>query len=106
MVAVVEPAEDQEFEGKAEGERGRQREGERAPEPARQGSEHGGEIGADHVLHAMSEIDEIHHAEGQRQARGDQEKQDAELQAVQGLDGQEREGHEAPRRYFIAHSGA
>ena len=105
MVAVVEPAEDQEFERKAEGERGRQREGERAPEPARQRREHGREIGADHVLHAVSEIDEIHHAEGQRQARSDQEKQDAELQAVQGLDGQEREAWRR-RRYFITHSEA
>jgi hypothetical protein len=34
-------------------------------------------------LHAVSEIDEIHHAEGQRQTRGDQKKQDAELQAVE-----------------------
>ena len=106
MVAVVEPAEHQEFERKAEGERGRQRERERAPEPAGQRREHGREIGADHVLHAVSQIDEIHHAEGQRQTRGDQEKQDAELQAVQGLDGQEREGHGPRRRYFIMHSGA
>ena len=96
MVAAVQPAEDQELDRKAEGERGRQREGERAPEPPGQRSEHGREIGADHVLHAVSEIDEIHHAEGQRQTSGDQKKQDAELQAVQGLDGQDREGHGRP----------
>jgi hypothetical protein len=54
----------------------------------------------------VSEIDEIHHTEGQRQTGGDQEKQDAELHTVQGLDGQEREGHRRPRRYFITHSEA
>ena len=54
----------------------------------------------------MSKIDEIHYAERQRQTRGDQEKQDAKLQAVQGLDGQEREGHGPRRLYFIMHSGA
>ena len=108
MVPVVEPSEDEDFERKTEGERGRKGERERAPESARQGSEHGREIGADHILHAMSEIDEVHHPEGQRQPRGDEEKQDSELQAVQGLDGQERERHGArpARRYFILHSEA
>ena len=38
----------------------------------------------------MREIDEIHHAEHQRQPGRDQEQQDAELQAVQDLDQQER----------------
>ena len=56
----------------------------------------------------MGEIDEVHHPEGQRQPRSYEEKQDSELQAVQGLYGQERERHGArpARRYFILHSEA
>ena len=35
----------------------------------------------------MSEIDEVHHPEGQRQTRGDEEEQNSELQPIEGLDG-------------------
>jgi hypothetical protein len=37
----------------------------------------------------VSEIDEIHHAEDQREARRDQKQENAELQSVQDLDEEE-----------------
>ena len=45
-------------------------------------TEHRREISADHVLHAMRQVDEVHHPEHQRQSSRDQEQQDSELQAV------------------------
>ena len=41
----------------------------------------------------MGEVDEVHHAEHQRQAGRDQEQQDAELQPVEGLDHEKGGGH-------------
>ena len=55
--------------------------------------EHHRQIGPEHVLDAMREIDEVHHAEHERQAGRDQEQQHAELQAVEGLDDEQGEGH-------------
>ena len=51
------------------------------------------EIGAEHVLDAVGEIDEIHHAEHQREAGRDQEQKDAELQPVEGLNHEKGGGH-------------
>ena len=97
MVAVVEMAEDQHFQQQAEGQRGRQRQ-QRAPSTKLpvMAVKAADQIGADHVLHAMGEIDEVHHAEHQRQPGGDQEQDEAELQAVQDLD--EERGSSVMRR--------
>ncbi|KAG1184585.1 hypothetical protein G6F35_015064 [Rhizopus arrhizus] len=57
-------------------------------------AEHGGrDEGAHHVERAVRQVDEIHDAEHQRQAGGQQEQQNAKLQAVQGLHQQQRRGH-------------
>src|SRR5882672_9111153 len=49
--------------------------------------EHGhADIGAQHVHRAVGEIRDAHQTEDQRKARGEQEKQAAEGEAVQGLD--------------------
>ena len=42
-------------------------------------------FGTDHVERAVREVDHVHHAEHQREPRGEQEQHQAELQAVQGL---------------------
>ena len=44
-----------------------------------------GEIGAQHVERAVRQVDEVHDAEDQRQPGGEQEQQQAELQAVEAL---------------------
>ena len=75
MVALVEMAEDQKLEQQAERQRRRQRQHQRGKKMPGQRIEVDGEIGAQHVLHAMREIDEVHHAEHQRQAGRDQEQQ-------------------------------
>ena len=94
MVAVVEMAEHREFEQQPEGERGAEREHQREEEVAGVAVEHHREIGAEHVLDAVREVDEVHHAEHEREPGRDQEQQHAELQAVQGLDDEEGGGHE------------
>ena len=48
------------------------------------------EIRPHHVERAVGEIDEIHDAEDERQPGGEQEQQQAELQAVQALFDQEQ----------------
>ena len=93
MVAVVEVAEDDDLEQQAEGERRRQCQREAGGEAPGPGDEGGGEIGADHVLHAVREVDEIHHPEHERQPGRDQEQDDPELQPVEGLDEEEGGGH-------------
>ena len=90
VVAVVEVAEDQKLEQQAEAERGEQRQHQRREEIADQAVEGHGEVGAEHVLDAVRQIDEVHHAEHQRQAGRDQEQQNAELDAVEDLDEEER----------------
>ncbi len=50
-----------------------------------QGGEGRREIGADHVERAVRQVHQIHDAEDQRQAGGQQEQQQPELQAVQAL---------------------
>ena len=99
MIAIVETAEDDNLEQKSEPQRGWQREGEPEPEASGPGHEHRGEIGADHILDAMREVDEIHHPEHERQARGDQEQQQPQLQAVQDLNDQKRARH---REYYFS----
>jgi hypothetical protein len=93
MVALIEMAEDQEFERQPDQQRGGQRQRQPQHEAAGQPDEGHGQIGAEHVLHAMRQVDEVHHAEDERQPGRDQEQQDAELQAVQDLDDEEAGGH-------------
>ena len=93
VVAVIEMPEHRELEQQPEGERGRQREDQREQEVAGQSVEHYREVGAQHVLDAVREVDEVHHAEHQRETRRDQEQQDAELKPVENLDDKEAGGH-------------
>ena len=93
VVAVIQVSEDQQFQHQPEDQRSRQRQREAGEEAAGHGSEGCDEIGADHVLDAMREIDEIHHAKHQRQAGGDQEQDQPELQAVKNLDEGKGESH-------------
>ncbi len=86
VVARIEVAEHQPFQRQAGQQRHRQRQQQRKPEAAGGRGEAGAQIGAQHVLHAMRQVDEVHHPEHQRQPRRHQEQQDAELQPVQRLD--------------------
>ena len=90
VVAIVEMAEHQKLKQQPESQRRQQRQRQRGEEIADDAVKRHRKIGAEHVLNAMREIDEIHHAEDQRQAGRDQKQQDAKLQAVQDLDEEER----------------
>ena len=83
-------AEDEEFEQQAERQGREQRQDERSQKVADDPVKRHGEVGPEHVLDAVGEIDEIHDAENQRQAGRDQEQKDAELQSVEDLDEEER----------------
>ena len=89
MVAVVEMAENREFQRQPENKRGHERQHQRGEKAAGQRVEHHGEIGAQHVLDAMRKVDEVHHAEHERQPGRDQKQQHAELKAVERLNDQE-----------------
>ena len=93
VVAVIELPEHHEFEQQPEGERGGEREHERRQKVAGEGVEGHREIGAQHVLDAVRQVDEVHHAEHQREAGRDQEQQDAELQPVEDLNDEKGSGH-------------
>ncbi len=84
---------DREFEHKPERERGGERQHERREKAAGERVEGDREIGAQHVLHAVRQIDEVHHPEHQREARCDQEQKNSELQPVEDLDGEKGGGH-------------
>ena len=56
-----------------------------------------GEVRAHHVKRAVSEVDEIHDAEHQRQAGGQQEQHHPELQPVERLFRDENEVHQQKR---------
>ena len=56
--------------------------------------EPGRQVGADHVERAVGEVDEVHDAEHQRQAGGQQEQHDPELEPVERLFGDEDEVHQ------------
>ena len=85
MIAAVEPAQRHHFHRHADQERGaerQQRAGDEAAGPGREGRR---EIGAQHVERAMREIHQVHDAEDEREAGGEQEQQQPELQTVQAL---------------------
>ena len=50
-----------------------------------QAGEPGREEGPDHVERAVGEVDHVHDAEHERQARGQQEQHQAELQSIERL---------------------
>ena len=93
MIAIVEMPKHREFEHQPERECGAEGEHQRQKEISGEAVEHHSEIGAEHVLHAVRQIDEIHDAKHQRRPGGDQEEKHAELQAVQSLDEKEAERH-------------
>ena len=93
VIAVVEVAENQKLQQQAEEERGGERQHQRKEEISHQSVEGYGEISAEHILHAVRQVDEVHHTEHQRQAGCNQEQKNAELQAVEDLDQKERGGH-------------
>jgi hypothetical protein len=94
MIAVVEMTEDREFQQKSENERGGERQDERGEKAAGERIEGDRKIGAKHILHAVREVDEIHHPEHQRQARRNQKQKYAELQTVEDLNYEEGTGHD------------
>jgi hypothetical protein len=94
MIAVVEMPEHREFQQKPEGERGGERQDERGEKAAGERIEGDREIGAQHVLHAVREVDEIHHPEHQRQACRNQKQKHAELQTVEDLNYEKGAGHD------------
>jgi hypothetical protein len=49
-------------------------------------------------LNAVGEIEEIHHAENEREPRRNQKQQDSELEAVENLDDEESSIHGADWR--------
>ena len=73
MVALIKVAENEELEQQSECERGKQRQHQRGQKIADKAVERHRQIGAQHVLDAVGEIDEVHHAEHQREAGRDQE---------------------------------
>jgi len=93
MVAPVEMAEDRELEGEAEDQGRRESEDDGEDEALRQSEGGHGEIGAEHILHAMRQVDEVHHAEDEGEAGRDQKEQDAELEPVQRLHREEADRH-------------
>ncbi len=92
VVAAIKLA-DRDQLGRHSGQEGRGQRQQRAErEASRERHEGGGEIGPQHVERAMRQIDEVHDAEDQRQAGGEQEQQQTELQAVQTLFEEEEHG--------------
>ena len=94
MVAAVEALQQCALE-REPGDGRRERRGEHGEqEGAGGGLRRGAGEGADHVERAVREVDEVHDAEDERQARRHQEQHHAELHAVQKLLGDERKGHD------------
>ena len=93
MVAIIKPSEHRKLEQETKGKRREKRKHHRQQEACGQSIERDREISAQHVLHPMREIDEIHHAEHKRKAGGDQKEQDSELQSVEDLNEDESTVH-------------
>jgi hypothetical protein len=97
-------AEHQEFEQKPKDQSRRECQQQGNEEIACKRIERDGEIGAQHVLDTVGEIDEIHHPEHERKPGRDQEEQDAELEPVQNLDDNEPRGHYISPAPFLTSS--
>ena len=85
MAALVQPPDGDDFEHHPDDERTRDRQNHRDDETSGHGGERRGEIGAEHVQRTMRQVDQIHDAEDQRQAGGQQKQQHAQLHAVEAL---------------------
>jgi hypothetical protein len=98
VIAPVQPTDQGDFEQPADqpGDDDRGRHGD--PERSARLRYGGRDIGADHVERTVREVHHVHDAEHQRQAGGNQEQHQPELQAVQQLFDEERRGHRAPLR--------
>src|SRR5262249_19330882 len=94
VIPAIKMTEHQKFKQKPARQRRCQRENKSGQKIASQGVEHDCEIGAKHVLDAVSEIDEIHHAKDKRQPRSDKEQENAQLQSIKQLDQEKRARHE------------
>ena len=93
VISAVEMSKHHEFEQEPAQQGGAKRQDERCEEASGDRVESNREIGAEHVLDAVGKVDEVHHAEHQREACRDQEQKDAELQPVEGLNHEEGGGH-------------
>ena len=93
MVAIIKPSEHRKLEQQAKGERREKREYHRQQEASGHEIERDREISAQHVLHAMREIDEVHHAEHKGKAGCDQKQQHSKLQSVEDLNEDESTAH-------------
>src|SRR5690242_9858594 len=99
MIAAIKRPQRDHLERDAENEGGderKQRAGKEAAGPSR---ERRREIRSHHVKRAVGEIDEIHDAEDERQARRKEEQQEPELQPVEELL-DEKHGRSKPGIYF------
>ena len=109
MVAVIQVSEDQHFQRQAENECRQQAKQQRCEEVAGQPEEQKSQVSADHVLHAMGQVDEAHDAEDQRQPGRDQKQQHAVLQTVEDLNEEQCERHLTAtqlKQCYILHSAA
>ena len=73
MAAMVKRPENEPFQHKAAYKNADECKHEACGEMSGEGDHDGCEIGADHILHAMRQIDEIHHTENESQARSHHE---------------------------------
>jgi hypothetical protein len=85
VIAIIEPADDEQLDNRPGG-RCRRKAG-HEPEPKRASGRRDSRTGegAEHIERAVRQIDHAHDAEDQRQPGRHQEQHDAELQAVQDL---------------------
>ncbi len=95
MIAAIEMPEHHEFKHEPDDERSCEREHKRGEKAAGQSVEHHREVGAQHVLDPMREVDEVHHPEHEGEAGRDQKQQHPKLKAVENLNDEKRGGHRA-----------
>src|SRR5262245_53282410 len=93
MVPIIEMPKHREFQQEPEQQGGRQRQQQCDGKVLRHAIEHHRQVGTQHVLDAVREVDEVHDAEDESQAGGDQEQDHTELQAVENLDDEKGGGH-------------
>ena len=93
VIPVVEMSKDDEFEQKPKCQCGGERQHQRGEKAAGQRIESDGEVGPQHVLDAVRQVDDVHDPEHQRQPRRNQEQQHAELQPIENLNHEQGSGH-------------
>ncbi len=85
MVSPVEPPQHRHLQQHADRRRGERAAREADPERARRRGDGRDQVGAHHVERAVRQVDHVHDAEHQREAGGQQEQHQPELQAVERL---------------------